>query len=49
MPRDEQAITAKKEEILEMVRKMATSEDGYDYVNDIAVAGAELVTLEKEL
>lgn len=44
--RDEAAITKKKEEILEMVRKMGTTEDGYDYVNDVAVMGAELVELE---
>lgn len=48
MPKDEQAIAEKKEEILALARKMGTEEDGYDYVNSIAIAGAELVELEKE-
>jgi hypothetical protein len=45
--RDEEAITKKKEEILELARKMGTEEDGHDYITDIAIAGGELVDLEK--
>jgi hypothetical protein len=46
--RDEKAIVEKKEEILELVRKMGTEEDGHDYVQSVAMAGAELVELEKQ-
>lgn len=41
-------IEEKKEEILALARKMGTSEDGHDYVQDIAIAGAELVELENK-
>jgi hypothetical protein len=41
-------IAAKKEKILELARKMGTEEDGHDYIDDVAIAGAELVDLEKE-
>ena len=46
--RDEKAIAEKKEEILKLVRKMGTEEDGHDYVQDVAIAGSELVDLGKE-
>ncbi len=46
--RDEKAIAEKKEEILELVRKMGTSEDGHDYIQSVAIAGAELVDLETQ-
>jgi hypothetical protein len=44
----EYQIAKKKEEILELARKLGTSEDGWDYVHDCAAAGAELVDLEKK-
>ena len=46
--RDEKAIEKKKEDILDMVRRMSQSEDGWDYMQDIAIAGSELVELEKQ-
>ncbi len=45
--RDEKAIAAKKEEILELVREAGTGSEGWDLLHDIAIAGAELVGLEK--
>lgn len=41
-------IAEKKEEILEIARRMGTEEDAHDYITDMCVAGAELVELEED-
>jgi UDP-N-acetylmuramyl pentapeptide synthase len=46
--RDEEAIADVKEAILFLARKLGTEEDGHDYVMSLAIAGAELVELEKQ-